>query len=680
MPLTLSTPFQPTGDQPRAINQLTGWVEAGYPHMTLLGVTGSGKSFTFANVIEHTQRPALVISPNKTLAAQLYGELKSFFPTAAVHYFVSYYDYYQPEAYKPQTDTYIEKEAMVNEEIDRLRHASTQSLLTRSDVIVVASVSCIYGLGSPEEYEKARIVVRVGDRLPLRALLTRLVELQFQRNDTDLARGTFRVKGDTVEIYPVASDKDWIRIELFDDVVERISVRDIGGATGTLETVDVFSATHYVAPRRDVQTILASIRVELDEQLRVLRDADRIIEAHRLEQRVSYDLQMLAETGYVHGIENYSRYFDGRPPGQPPFTLIDFFNYAYGASSSSRGTAATKDLTRTTDAAGDTAASRTPRNDQGGGWLCFIDESHITIPQIRGMFAGDQSRKQTLVEYGFRLPSARDNRPLQFNEFTARIPQTVYVSATPEAYELTMSEKPKTSASLHASSSRGDAATKDLTRNNYAAGEIASGTRNDNVLIAEQLIRPTGLLDPVIIVRPTEGQMHDLITEIGARTAKGHRTLVTVLTKRMAEDLAEYFRERDIKAYYLHADVKTLERSEILDDLRRGRYDVIVGINLLREGLDLPEVSLVAILDADKEGYLRSRTALIQTMGRAARHVDGTAILYADRMTESMRFAIAEGERRRAIQRTYNEEHGITPRTIQKEIRGPLVTPDADRE
>ncbi|MDO8462856.1 MAG: DEAD/DEAH box helicase family protein, partial [bacterium] len=460
MPLTIQSDFTPTGDQPRAIAQLTEWVTNGSPHMTLLGVTGSGKSFTFANVIERTGKPALVISPNKTLAAQLYSELKHFFPTAAVHYFVSYYDYYQPEAYKPQTDTYIEKEAMINEEIDRLRHASTQSLLTRDDVIVVASVSCIYGLGSPEEYERSRITVHVGDRYALRTLLTQLVGLQFERNDTDLSRGTFRVRGDTVEIYPVASDKDWVRIELDGDRVERIAVRNISGTVDALTSIDVFSATHYVAPHRDATAIHVAIRDELEARLRTLRADDRLVEAQRLEQRVRYDLEMLEETGYVHGIENYSRYFDGRASGQPPFTLIDFFNHAYGGT----------------------------RRDSS--WLCFIDESHITIPQVRGMYAGDRSRKQTLIDYGFRLPSAADNRPLRFEEFTARIPQTVYVSATPDEYELTQSRKQR------------------------------------ERLVAEQLIRPTGLLDPVIDIRPTEHQVQNLIAEITAQIAKKQRTLV----------------------------------------------------------------------------------------------------------------------------------------------------------
>ncbi|MDO8598559.1 MAG: excinuclease ABC subunit UvrB [bacterium] len=618
MPLTLASTFHPTGDQPRAIDALSGWVRAGHPHMTLLGVTGSGKTFTMAGVIAETQRPTLVISPNKTLAAQLYSEFKEFFPSAAVHYFVSYYDYYQPEAYIPSSDTYIEKEAQINEEIDRLRHASTQSLLTRSDVIIVASVSCIYGLGSPEEYGNVRIELRAGDRIARADLLRRLIDLQFQRNDVDLARGTFRVKGDTIEIFPKASDRDWIRIETFGDTIDRITARDISGTTGALETVTIFPATHYVASPVRFRSVLADIRGELDRQLTELRSQDKLLEAQRLSQRTTYDLQMLEETGYVHGIENYSRYFDGREPGKPPFTLIDFYRHAYG--------------------------------DQ---WLTFVDESHITIPQVRGMYAGDRSRKETLISYGFRLPSCLDNRPLQFAEFTARIPQTAYVSATPEEYEIGESRIM-----------------------NHESREIET-------LIAEQLIRPTGLLDPAVEVRPSEGQISDLIREIQARVAAAQRVLVTVLTKRMAEDLAEFLRERQIKAFYIHADVETFERIEILDDLRRGRYDVIVGINLLREGLDLPEVSLVAILDADKEGFLRSRITLVQTMGRAARHVEGKVIMYADRVTESMRLAIAEVERRRATQETHNREHGITPQSIVKEIRKPIVgrsdvLPDVD--
>ncbi|MDP3771058.1 MAG: excinuclease ABC subunit UvrB [bacterium] len=644
MPLDLSSTFRPTGDQPRAIKQLTGWVQAGHPHATLLGVTGSGKTFAMAGVIANTQRPTLVISPNKTLAAQLYGEFKEFFPTAAVHYFVSYYDYYQPEAYVPSSDTYIEKEAQINEEIDRLRHASTQSLLTRQDVIVVASVSCIYGLGSPEEYGKVRITLHRGDRVVRTEFLRRLIDLRFQRNDLDLARGTFRVKGDTVEIYPKASDKDWIRVEFLGDAIDRITARDIRGTTQTLEEVTVFPATHYVASAVRFQSVLADIRGELDARLAELRAADKLIEAQRLSQRTTYDLQMLEEAGYVHGIENYSRYVDGREPGKPPFTLIDFYNYAYGPRVIARQQPKQSHTTHERHEIA-TPASERARNDDGGGWLCFVDESHITIPQIRGMYAGDRSRKETLIEYGFRLPSCLDNRPLRFAEFVERVKQTVYVSATPEEYELAESRI-----------------------KNNESGKLVP-------LVTEQLIRPTGLLDPEVEVRPSEGQVPNLIREIEARTAKGQRVLVTVLTKRMAEDLAEYLRERKIKAFYIHADVETFERVEILDDLRRGRYDVLVGINLLREGLDLPEVSLVAILDADKEGFLRSRTALIQTMGRAARHAEGRVIMYADRMTESMRFAIAEVERRHHTQAAYNTEHHITPQSIIKEIRGPIVGP-----
>ncbi|MBI4434901.1 excinuclease ABC subunit UvrB [Candidatus Uhrbacteria bacterium] len=652
MPLDLTASFHPTGDQPRAIDQLTGWVRAGYPHATLLGTTGSGKTFTMAGVIANTQRPTLVISPNKTLAAQLYSEFKEFFPSAAVHYFVSYYDYYQPEAYVPSSDTYIEKEAMVNEEIDRLRHAATQSLLTRQDVIIVASVSCIYGLGSPEEYGNVTITLRQGTRVDRRDLIRQLVDLQFQRNDLDLSRGTFRVKGDTVEIYPKASDKDWIRIECGGDHVERITARDIGGTIGSLDKVTIFPATHYVASPVRFHRVLSDIRGELEERLTVLRGQDKLVEAQRLSQRTTYDLQMLEETGYVHGIENYSRYFDGREPGKPPFTLVDFYNYAY--TTTDRTTRITTDTGATprTCEDSDTESVRSVRKRSvvDPGWLCFIDESHITIPQIRGMYAGDRSRKQTLIEYGFRLPSCLDNRPLQFAEFTKRVPQTVYVSATPEEYELRMSND---------------------------EFRMTNGRTERRSLVAEQLIRPTGLLDPEVEVRPSEGQMPDLIREIEQRVRKHQRVLVTVLTKRMAEDLAEYLQERKIKAFYIHADVETFERVEILDDLRRGRYDVLVGINLLREGLDLPEVSLVAILDADKEGFLRSHITLIQTMGRAARHAEGRVIMYADRMTESMRLAIAEVNRRREIQSIYNREHNITPTSIVKEIRGPIVGPSA---
>jgi excinuclease ABC subunit B len=587
--------------------------------MTLLGVTGSGKTYTAANVLAKLQHPLLVISPNKTLAAQLYSEFKEFFPQAAVHYFVSYYDYYQPEAYVPQTDTYIEKEAQINEEIDRLRHASTQSLLTRNDVIIVASVSCIYGLGSPEEYEKARISISTGDTLTLRNFLAQLVSLQFQRNDIDLRRGTFRVKGDTVEVFPVASDKEWIRVEFFNDTVERITARNLAGTTEAFDALPLFAATHYVAPKRRMSEVVGLIQKELAAQLAALRRTDKLLEAHRLEQRITYDLQMLESVGYIRGIENYSRYFDGRAPGEPPFTLIDFFSYAYQ-----------------------------------NNWLCMIDESHITLPQIRGMYAGDQSRKRTLIDFGFRLPSALDNRPLTFDEFVMRVPQTLFVSATPEEYEISQSTR---------------------------RGTKASCTEPDgHELVAEQLIRPTGLLDPKVDVRQTEGQIKDLIREITTRVALGQRTLVTVMTKRMAEDFAEFLRDQNIKAFYIHSDVKTMERVEILDDLRRGTYDVIVGINLLREGLDLPEVSLVAIIDADQEGFLRSKTALIQTMGRAARHADGMVIMYADRMTGAMRYSIAEVERRREIQQAHNLEHGITPRTIVKSIRDPLVDPTNSNE
>ncbi|MFH1099229.1 MAG: excinuclease ABC subunit UvrB [Candidatus Uhrbacteria bacterium] len=670
MPLDLSSKFQPTGDQPRAIKQLTGWISAGHPHATLLGVTGSGKTFTMASVIAATRKPTLVISPNKTLAAQLYSEFREFFPSAAVRYFVSYYDYYQPEAYIPQTDTYIGKEAMINEEIDRLRHATTEALCTRQDVIIVASVSCIYGLGSPEEYGAGRIVLRRDEKIKRAELLRRLIDLQFQRNDVDLGRGTFRVRGETVEIFPKASDKEWIRIELSDNGIAKITARDIGGAIRTLDEAVIFPATHYIAPTERMRRVIVDVRTELAQQLNELRAQNNLLEAQRLEQRVNYDLQMIEETDYVHGIENYSRYFDGRKPGEPPFTLIDFFNYSYSSIRHSEGATATEESHTNVGAGHGARSLADARDDTKSGWLCFIDESHITIPQIRGMHAGDRSRKATLVNFGFRLPSCLDNRPLTFNEFAARTPQTIYVSATPEAYEIQKSE-------VGSQERRGGVHPLPSPQTGFRSAERAgmkpAPTPPETRLVAEQLIRPTGLLDPEVEVRPTEGQIADLIKEIARRTSRKQRTLVTVLTKRMAEDLSEYLREQKINAYYIHADIETFERIEILDDLRRGKYDVIVGINLLREGLDLPEVSLVAVLDADQEGYLRSRTALVQTMGRAARHVDGRAILYADRMTESMRLAIAEVKRRRAAQERYNHEHGIVPQSIEKEIRGPII-------
>lgn len=587
----LKSKFKPTGDQPTAIAKLVAGLGKHYRDQTLLGVTGSGKTFTMANVIAKTQRPALIISHNKTLAAQLASEFREFFPDNAVHYFVSYYDYYQPEAYMPRTDTYIEKESEINEEIDRLRHASTQSLLSRRDVIVVASVSCIYGLGSPTEYLKERITLKVGDVIRRSSLLTKLNQLQFSRNDIDFHRGTYRVRGEVVDVFPADSENDAVRLTFDGDRVESISEFDsiTGHGQRTRPQIDFFPATHYVAPPESLQTIAAQIQGDLVKRLAELKAADKLLEAQRLEQRTRYDLEMIKEVGYCTGIENYSRYFDGRKAGEPPFTLMDYF----------------------------------PKD-----FLCFVDESHMTLPQIRGMYAGDRSRKNTLVEYGFRLPAAYDNRPLQFPEFDAKINQVIYVSATPSQDEIKKSKQ-----------------------------------------VAEQLIRPTGLLDPTVEIKPTKNQVDDLVERIRERIKDGERVLVTTLTKRMSEDLTEYLKELEIKVQYLHSDVETFERLEILQSLRKGEVDVVVGINLLREGLDLPEVSLIAILDADKEGFLRSDTALIQTMGRAARHIRGHVIMYADRITGSMKRAIGETVRRRKMQETYNKAHGITPQTIVKAIR-----------
>ncbi|MEW6610478.1 MAG: excinuclease ABC subunit UvrB [Patescibacteria group bacterium] len=610
MSFKLRAPFAATGDQPQAIEKLAAGIRAGRRHQTLLGVTGSGKTFTMANVIAETERPTLVISHNKTLAAQLAGEFEEFFPDAAVHYFVSYYDYYQPEAYMPTTDTYIEKETDINEEIDRLRHAATQALLTRNDVIIVASVSCIYGLGSPEEYQKQSLAIHVGRELasahgqppglplPRSAILRALVDMRYERNDLDLQRGRFRVRGNLVDLYPVFSLEDIWRLEFKGETIARIT--EIDGLTGRtireVPEVTVFPATHYVAPTDRMQEILKEIERDLDRETRAFLKVGKPLEAERLSQRVHFDLEMMRATGYCNGIENYSRYFDRRREGEPPYTLIDFFRYA------------------------------------DPHFLAFIDESHITIPQIRGMYEGDRSRKDTLIEYGFRLPAARDNRPLKFEEFNERIGQCIYVSATPGEYEL---EKSKIS-------------------------ELG---------VVEQLTRPTGLLDPTIEVRPIKNQIDDLLHEIQPCIRKKQRVLVTTLTKRMAEDLAEYLEEINVKAAYIHSDVETFERLELLRDLRLGVYDVLVGINLLREGLDLPEVSLVAILDADKEGFLRSDTSLIQVMGRAARHAEGRVIMYADHITGSMQRAMEEVKRRRAIQEIYNKAHGITPATIIKAVK-----------
>jgi len=582
--------IQPTGDQPRAITELVEGLNDGKHFQTLLGVTGSGKTFTMANVIEHVNRPTIVLAHNKTLAAQLYSEFKEFFPHNAVEYFVSYYDYYQPEAYVPRTDTFIEKDSDINEEIDKLRHAATRALLTRHDVIIVASVSCIYGLGSPEEYAQTVVSLRRGEKARRDKIVRHLIDIQYDRNDMTLVRGSFRVRGDTLEIFPAYEDIA-LRVEFFGDDVERIV--EVDPLTGELLIerleVDIYPAKHFVTTEDKLRAAIGDIEQELDNRVRELDEAGKLLESARLRQRTMYDLEMLQETGYCAGVENYSMHLSRRKPGEQPSTLMDYFP---------------------------------------DDFLLFVDESHISLPQVRGMHAGDRSRKDVLVEHGFRLPSARDNRPLTFPEFEGMIQQAVFVSATPGPYEQEHSEK-----------------------------------------VVQQVIRPTGLIDPAISVRPTKGQIDDLLAEVNARVTRGERALVTTLTKRMAEDLADYLKEMGVRTHYLHSEIDTLERVEILRDLRLGIYDVVVGINLLREGLDLPEVSLVAILDADKEGFLRSEGSLIQSIGRAARHVDGQVIMYADTMTRSMKAAIDETYRRRAIQVAHNEQHGIVPRGIIKEIR-----------
>ncbi|MBO4996413.1 MAG: excinuclease ABC subunit UvrB [Lachnospira sp.] len=591
----LVSAYKPTGDQPQAIEKLVEGFKRGNQFETLLGVTGSGKTFTMANVIAALNKPTIILAHNKTLAAQLYGEFKEFFPNNAVEYFVSYYDYYQPEAYVPSTDTYIEKDSSINDEIDKLRHSATAALTERRDVIIISSVSCIYGIGNPEDYRHMMISLRPGMDKDRDEVIRQLIDIQYERNDMDFKRGTFRVRGDVLEIVPVSTFENGIRVEFFGDEIDRITEFDVltGEIKRSMNFVAIFPASHYVVAPERMETALKEIEGEMKERVTYFKAHDKLLEAQRIAERTNFDIEMLRETGFCSGIENYSRIFAGHAPGATPNTLLDFFD----------------------------------------DYLMIIDESHITVPQVRGMYAGDQARKTSLVDFGFRLPSAKDNRPLNFEEFEEKIDQMLFVSATPNVYEA-----------------------------------------EHEMLRAEQIIRPTGLLDPNVEVRPVEGQIDDLLTEINRETKKGNKVLVTTLTKRMAEDLTDYLREMDVKVKYLHSDIDTLERVEIVRDLRMGVFDVLVGINLLREGLDIPEITLVAILDADKEGFLRSETSLVQTIGRAARNSEGHVIMYADEITESMNAAITETNRRREIQEAYNEEHGITPTTIKKEVRDLITT------